>query len=67
MKQISLRVTSEVNSYVEFLATELICSRQESIRRCIIYCSTCPDKVRDYTIKRLLYGPKEVKNEKIQT
>lgn len=60
MKTISLRVTPEVSSYVDLLHTQLQCSRQESIRRCIIYCVTCTKQVNDYIFTRARLSPQEV-------
>lgn len=51
-KNISLRVTPEVQAYIDTLHTQLSCSRQEAIRRCIIYCVGCPDKVNSYIFTR---------------
>lgn len=59
-KFISLGLTPEVSSIVDWLHVQLSCSRQEAIRRCIIYCSTCPKQVNDYLFSRALLTPKEV-------
>ena len=67
MKTISLRVTPEVDNILDWLHIQLSCSRQEAIRRCIIYSSTCPKQVNDYLFSRALLTPKEVKNEEIKT
>lgn len=60
MKTVSLRVTPEVSSYVDWLHTQLQCSRQEAIRRCIIYCVTCTKQVNDYIFTRARLSPQEV-------
>ena len=60
MKTISLRVTPEVENILDWLHIQLSCSRQEAIRRCILYCSTCPKQVNDYLFSRALLTPKEV-------
>ncbi len=64
-KFISLGLTAEIVSMVDWLHIQLSCSRQEVIRRCIIYCTTCPKQVNDYLFSRALLTPKEVKNEEI--
>ncbi len=64
-KFISLGLTAEIVSMIDWLHIQLSCSRQEAIRRCIIYCTTCPKQVNDYLFSRALLTPKEVKNEKI--
>lgn len=59
-KTITLRLTPEVVSMADWLHIQLSCSRQEAIRRCIIYCTTCPKQVNDYLFSRALLMPKEV-------
>lgn len=54
MKTISLRVTPEIDNVVDWLHIQLCCSRQEAIRRCILYCSTCPKQVVEYLFNQSL-------------
>lgn len=51
-KTITLRLTPEIVKMVDWLHVQLFCSRQEAIRRCIIYCDSCPDKVNSYIFTR---------------
>lgn len=51
-KTITLRVTPEIEAYIDTLHTQLSCSKQEAIRRCITYCVGCPDKVNNYIFAR---------------
>ena len=60
LKTMSVRVTPEVYNILDWLHIQLSCSRQEVIRRCILYCSTCPKQVNDYLFNRALLMPKEV-------
>lgn len=60
LKTMSLRVTPEIDSIIDWLHIQLCCSRQEAIRRCILFCSTCPKQVTDYLFSRALLTPKEV-------
>lgn len=59
-KFISLGLTPEVVNMVDWLHIQLSCSRQEAIRRCIIYCTTCPKQVNDYLFSRALLTSKEI-------
>lgn len=59
-KFISLGLTPEVVRMLDCLHIQLSCSRQEAIRRCIIYCTTCSKQVNDYLFSRALLMPKEV-------
>lgn len=62
LKTLSLRVTPEIEGYIDWLHLQLSCSRQEAIRRCIIYCVGCPEKVNSYIFTRAkLIAPQEVK------
>lgn len=51
-KTITLRVTPEIEAYVDWLHTQFSCSKQEAIRRCVIYCVGCPEKVNNYMFSR---------------
>ena len=53
-KKISLRVTPEIDSIIDWLHIQLCCSREEAVRRCILYCSTCPKKIVEYLFNQVL-------------
>lgn len=58
-KNVTLRLTPEIVNMVDFLHIQLSCSRQEAIRRCIVYCTTCPKQVNDYLFSKALLMPKD--------
>ena len=59
LKTISLWVTPEIDNTIDFLQSQLNCSREEVIRRCILYCSTFSDQVVEYPFNNTLL-PQEV-------
>ena len=54
MKTITLRITPDIDDIIDLLHVQLCCSRQEAIRRCILYCSTCPNQVIHYLFRQTL-------------